>query len=314
MDGTRVWLKAFWGFDPSEDGMLGFTRLGDRSNFIANWQPGDLVLIYGASSAQTDSTQRRQALGFLEIEPVEIPHTDRLSPRGSQRRIELDSQDRWTYAVPAKRAWRVTRPINIKSIAPFTYSAKNARNTASRGMLMQAVEASAALALPVKPVNVFGEAPVDLSGAEFPMASLFSPSRGLKPTFGSRTAVYADGDTYLYLHKLEGQAAELIGRSALSMVGKVVVKIGYSNDPTRRSEELNAGFPPASRTRWKTLAVSGKFPSAEDAKAAEDFLKAELAVKSESLGREFFLGAESTFLTTFASASRSTAMQICAVS
>src|SRR5579872_3719339 len=47
---ARVWLKAFWGFDPASDGYLGFTRPADRDRFITLWQPGDLVLIYGADN------------------------------------------------------------------------------------------------------------------------------------------------------------------------------------------------------------------------------------------------------------------------
>ena len=47
-DTPRVWLKAFWGFDPKDEGYLRFTRPGDRGHFLAEARPGDLVLIYGA--------------------------------------------------------------------------------------------------------------------------------------------------------------------------------------------------------------------------------------------------------------------------
>ena len=47
-DTPRVWLKAFWGFDPKGEGYLRFTRPGDRGHFLAEARPGDLVLIYGA--------------------------------------------------------------------------------------------------------------------------------------------------------------------------------------------------------------------------------------------------------------------------
>ena len=62
-----MWLKAFWGFDPANDGYLGFTRPGDRDRFLEAALPGDLVLIYGADSPETDSQDRRQALGFLGL-------------------------------------------------------------------------------------------------------------------------------------------------------------------------------------------------------------------------------------------------------
>ncbi len=78
----RVWLKAFWGFGPEEDGYLGFTRSADRQRLIDQWEPGDLVLIYGAGSANTDAKDRRQALGFLEIDPIPVTDQERMSKIG----------------------------------------------------------------------------------------------------------------------------------------------------------------------------------------------------------------------------------------
>ena len=74
-DGRRVWIKSFWGFGPENESYLGFSREGDRTRFIELFRPGDLVLVYGAVAAETAANDRRQALGFLEVEP--IPVTDR---------------------------------------------------------------------------------------------------------------------------------------------------------------------------------------------------------------------------------------------
>lgn len=35
LEAKRIWLKAFWGFDPAEDGYLGFTLASDRDRLIA---------------------------------------------------------------------------------------------------------------------------------------------------------------------------------------------------------------------------------------------------------------------------------------
>ena len=106
---SRVWLKAFWGFDPAEEGYLGFTRPGDRVRLIEEWQLGDLVLIYGADTPETEREDRRQPLGFLEIEPIEVTDVSRTSPTGRQRKIDMGWQHRWTNAVPVRRAWKVER-------------------------------------------------------------------------------------------------------------------------------------------------------------------------------------------------------------
>jgi hypothetical protein len=156
----RIWLKAFWGFDPGNEGYLGFTRSGDRDRFLEEAQLGDLVLIYGADAPETDAEDRRQALGFLEIEPVPISDRERMSAEGLKRKIESGWAERWTFAVPVKRAWRVNRRIEVRHLAPITYTPARARVIASRGELMTPEESLNYLRLPVSPVDVFGQEPI----------------------------------------------------------------------------------------------------------------------------------------------------------
>lgn len=63
----RVWITAFWGFDPTNEGYYGFTVEGNRRWFLDQWQEGDLILIYGADAKTTAPEQRHQTLGFLEV-------------------------------------------------------------------------------------------------------------------------------------------------------------------------------------------------------------------------------------------------------
>jgi len=312
-EAKRVWLKAFWGFDPGGDGYLGFTKPGARARLVKEWQPGDLVLIYGAAAAETARRDRRQALGFLEIEPVEVTDVERMSPLGLQRKIDMGCQDRWTHAVPVRRAWRVERRIEVDHIAPDTHTPNMARVIASQGVLLQPRETAAALELPVRPVNVFGEPPVETNVPEAEMRRLFRPSRGLPPSFGTRESEYTDGEAYLYMHLFDGEVAAFLGRDRNALRGKILVKVGYSNDTARRCVELNAGFPPGAVSQWKALLTSRAFPSATDAKAAEDALKADCAGRCESLGGEFFLGDRTQLEAAFWAATSSTAFHIVAV-
>src|SRR5690348_12871848 len=80
----RVWLRAFWGFSPEDEGYLGFTHEGNRTRFLNEYQKGDLVLIYGADHKHTRLDQRRQVLGFLEIEPTPITDVERSSESDRQ--------------------------------------------------------------------------------------------------------------------------------------------------------------------------------------------------------------------------------------
>lgn len=152
----RVWITSFWGFDPENEGYLGFTYEGNRTWFLDQWQEGDLILIYGADTAITAPEKRHQALGFLEIDPTPIRDTERMSAIGLQRKTDNDWLNRWTQAFPVIRAAEVTRRISIDHIAATTLTHRNARNIASRGMLLTPEEAEKALLLPVRPLNVFG--------------------------------------------------------------------------------------------------------------------------------------------------------------
>jgi len=309
----RVWLKAFWGFDPGNEGYLGFTRPGDRDRFLNEARLGDLVLIYGADAAETAAENRRQALGFLELELKPIADRERLSTEGLRMKIANGWENRWTFAVPAKRAWQVRRRIEVKHIAPRTYTHARARVIASRGELLTAEEAANSLKLPVVPVSVFGEPPiVEEQQAEISLQSIFKPSRGISPAFGSRTSEYEDGEHFLYVLQLVGDIASLLGRPASVLRNQSLVKIGFSREPKRRRDEHNAALPPAGHLRWNLELTSRAFVDGQAAKNAEDRMKAEFARRFESLGGEFFLGNEVELISAFALAAAPAAFLITA--
>ncbi len=311
----RVWLKAFWGFDPASDGYVGFTRPADRARLIAEWQPGDLILIYGADARETEAENRRQALGFLEIDPVAVTDIERSSAEGIRRKRDMNCADRWTNAVPVRRAWQVMRRIEVKHLAPDTYTPSYARLIASRGEVLAPHESAAALQLPVIPVNVFGEPEiVGAVATEMRMADAFQPSKGFTPSHGERAANYEDGDTFLYMLSYVGCVPTLLGRERFAVGSRVAVKIGISNDPRGRCDQINGGFPPAAACRWKVELKSKAFSKAAEAKAAEDGLKAVLAQRAESLGGEFFLGDPNVLHSAFYEAASAVAFKLTAVS
>lgn len=301
----RIWLKAFWGFDPENDGYLGFTRSSDRKRFLEQALPTDLVLIYGAGTKETEKTKRQQALGILQVSLEEIRDFDKLSPNALALKREQGWEDRWTHAVPVRKAWKVARKIGVKNVAPITYNADQARVIASRGELMLADEVQLVLRLPVVPVNVFGEPhhpEFDVSPAnQIQLLDLFSPSRGVLPTFGKREFTTQDGDHFLYILKLECDPTTLLDKGQFDLYKKCIVKIGLSNEPNRRCDDHNGALPPASHLKYRLLVKSKAYPTGEAAKKAEDILKDALKLKCKSLGKEFFLGSEQELLSVFAS-------------
>lgn len=300
--GRRVWIKSFWGFGTENESYLGFSREGDRKRFIDLYRPGDLVLIYGAVAEETEANDRRQALGFLEVDPIPVTDRDRSSPEALEDKINRGWADRWIYAVPVRRAWQVKRRIEIKYVAPTTYKYERARAIATQGELLTEAEATFALSLPVSPLNVYLEPPVSDTNVEARLDDLLNPSRGIRPTFGSRTTTTTDGVHYLYLMEMSGDLSAILGRDRFALVKKSLVKVGYSNDPERRLSELNSGLPPSAKLKWKEARRSQAFKSADDAFDAEVQAKADLARAGESLGGEFFLGSSERLYEAFNSA------------
>jgi hypothetical protein len=116
----RVWVTSFWGFNPEGDGYFGFTREGDRTAFLRQWRPGDLVMIYATMGENTEEAHKGRVMGFLEVEPRTIRDVDRMSPEGLQWKLENKVADRWTYALPVVRAWRAVDLPEVRALAQTT--------------------------------------------------------------------------------------------------------------------------------------------------------------------------------------------------
>jgi hypothetical protein len=306
-ENRRVWIRAFWGFNPEDGGYLGFTNEGNRDRFIKEYRDGDLVLIYGADQAQTRADQRRQVLGFLEVEPVPIRDVDRSSEAEKLRKKENGWLDRWKYAVPVRRAWRNMRRIEARHIASHTFATHNPVLIASRCELLTAEESKAALDLPVMPADVFGQASLstELLETQTSLREQFTPSKGVMPTFGSRSFAVEDSENRLYVLKLSGSPAAFLNRQPFDVGGKIVVKIGHAKEPQSRCDAHNSHLPPACAFRWKVAWISRPYSGGEEAKTAEDRLKIEFVARGfESLGGEFFLADETDVQSEFARVSR----------
>lgn len=84
--------------------------------------------------------------------------------------------------------------------------------------------------------------------------------RGPPPVLGPMVSVREDRETQVYLMRLEGPADLIIDVPP----GHHIIKVGMSSNVSRRNDELNLGFPPGSRVRWRTLRTI-QFESAREA-------------------------------------------------
>jgi T5orf172 domain len=309
---NRIWLKAFWGFNPEQAGYLGFTHEGVRNKLIESYQPGDLILIYGADSPETERRLRGQALGLLEIDPQKAVDRDLMSPQAIADKVSRGWGDRWTFAVPVLRAWRVGRKISIQNAAPNTDWRRRGRVIASQAELMAESDAAAIFSWPVKEVPVWGNSigAIADSAPEQTLQKSWLPSIGPKPTFGERVSNYEDGETVVYVLEFLGDLGAFLGMKPFELSGQRLIKIGRSNAMARRVDEINFGFPQSAKMRWKERVRSRPFPSAQLADDAEKSAHKVFAEIGRSQGGEFFLCSEKFINSTFSKLVEGSAFRI----
>lgn len=287
----RVWLRSFYGFGPEDDGYIGWSEEGPRDRMLGLVEDGDLFMIYGAVSAETEKNQRNRVVGFLQVEARAIRDIDKASSAGMQRKRTKGWGDKWTYAIPVVRAWRVDESILLERIAPKTYRPEAGQAIAVWNPPLLPEEIDLALKIKVTEVSVFGEPPLpETALKQNPFGRAFRPSRAFPGSFGERNATYEDGPTCMYLALFDGDGFALLGQAKPQFDKSVLVKIGVSNDTSRRALELNAGFPPASIGKWTMKLFSEPYDGRQAAEAAEQSFKDKADKQLQSLGGEFFRG------------------------
>lgn len=287
----RIWLRSFYGFNPEEDGYLGWTEEGPRNRMLNLIADGDLFMIYGAASDETAQQHRNQILGFLQVRASAMRDFEKASAAAMSEKKARGWQHKWTFAIPVERAWRVDERVMLETIAPKTYRPEAGRAIAAWSQSLLDEEIDLALKLRVTEVSVFGEPPLlkaALKNSRFVQA--FQPSRAFPGSFGTRTSVYEDGPTLLYLARFEGDGFALLGQPKPLFDKTVLLKIGVSNDKDRRLSELNSGFPPACLGKWRFAVLSEAFDNRQAAEAAERAFKQNAETRLKSLGGEFFRG------------------------
>lgn len=295
-------LRSFYGFSPEEDGYLGWTEVGPRDRMLGLIDDGDIFMIYGAGSRETAASHRHKVIGFVQVEPRAIMDHEKASAAGMARKLDNGWQGKWSFAIPVTRAWRVDEPILLEMIARQTYRSEAGQAIAVWSPALEKSEIERALKIKVTEVKVFGEIPVSENAlVKEPLSKVFKPSRAFPGSSGERTSTYEDGETFVYLARFDGDGHALIGKPKSFGDKSVALKIGISNAPNRRLEELNSGIPPAAKGKWSIQLVSQAFPDRESAETVEQSFKDQGLTKLESLGKEFFWGDWTTAMLVFSS-------------
>lgn len=300
-EGKSMWMRSFYGFGPEKDGYAGWSQESGRARMLRHIKNGDLLMIYGAGTKETEKSLRSYVLGFLQVDATPIWDHEKSSEASLQRKASLGWKDKWTYAIPVRRAWRCEEKVLIRSIAFRTYRPEAGQALGVWGAALDEDEVAKALKIRVTEVSVFGEPPIAANGlTEQTFGEEFSPSRAFPGSFGTHTITRNDGVTYLYLARFEGDSHALLGRSPSLGSKALAFKIGVSSNLAERLNQLNAGIPPAARGRW-SLHMQASFPDRATAEAVEQRFKDKSRGRLESLGKEFFWGSATDAELLFAS-------------
>lgn len=290
---SSVWLTGFWGFEPEEEGILGFTDPRDRDRLFGLINERQLVCIYGAASPETDRKLVHHLLGVLEVERTPIDSWEKMSEAAKTRNIALGRQEKWRHAMPVRRAWRTNHTLDVNQVFPKSYDPKNGRYIARFGTWLVPQEARWLLeSVPFRQTNVFGEPPIaplnEVSAETGPISRFLVPSRGVFGSFGERSFEVQDRPHKLYLALFPSSPELLVGRPIPN--GGALVKIGISGNIRNRLKALNLSFPQTAIIGWK-ITRTAQFPDRSSAADAEDTFKAQAIREfgASSLGNEFFI-------------------------
>ena len=286
----NVWLKGLYFFEPRDEGFLGFTEEWARTKFLERTKPGVLVVIYGTGKAPRDD--RGKILGILQLSHRAGDARLFMSDKRKRKKEENPEELRkWNYALQAVRAWKVPPEarVMVEDFADKTYTSRKSRHISVRGEPLVPQEALKILKLNLYEVNVSGQPWVGFStfGAG---AHVLTPSRPGPVSQSPYMVSEAEGPKHLYILNLKGNADAFLGKSVL---GRLIVKVGFSGSPERRCCDFNRTLPKGA-FHW-TIHKStfterhDPFPSSDHALAGEQVMKDCLETSGKSLGGEFFL-------------------------
>ena len=289
-DPPNVWLTSFYSFQPRNWGFFGFTDERMRTHFLRASSPGALVVVYGASGAR--SNERGRILGIQQV-THRVGHARLFmsDEHWVQKQDDPKRRGKWNHAVAACRAWRIDTEsrMTVEAFAPITYTPGHARIIGSGGRPLDLSEARRILDLDLEEVQLPG-GPAIAAPLTGPASEILTPSRAGPVSQAPYLVPEAEGPKHLYILKLNGNPDAFLGRSAS---GQLIVKIGFSKDPSTRCADLNRCLPRGAFS-WlvhKATSVEGRepFPSSNHARAGEDAMKDDLQNTGSSLGSEFFL-------------------------
>lgn len=288
-----IYVTGMWGFEPAEDGYVGFTSENTRDRLVEVYRPGDLMVIVGQNSEFTAAGDVGRMLGLVELAPRPILDHERASAERYAAKVKQWGAEKWRFGLPIAKAWLFRQAVKASSVLPETYTPRYARAIGKSFKTISSREAARILGMPVRATSVYGQPDwkPDEENARGTQSVADATRRGPKPWSGTVEHTTSDGDTTVYVMKLSGDVDTLFPGRHLKATKRVVIKVGRSNDVNRRRAELNFGFAKSDAVSWEVELIQ-RFRTADEAHRAEQAAIDRLVAQNASLGGEFAIVSE----------------------
>ena len=223
----QLFAKRFWGFDPAAWPLIAFGLEGNRDALLRQAKAGDCIVFVGTQNEPTEPDEQGRLLGIAEIgrkplDTLDVLKREDLGPHN----FNADGSIRWPKALPMLRAWRFFDPrpyLNDVLKHQLTYEAT------TRAVLLDQVDTAAVLALPRE------ERAVSQASKVIAQQNLSNSLRGRGPTTGPEPSNWS------------GNVSQTASTSATTYVLRFgmhdVWKVGYANNPIRRTSDINTHVP-----------------------------------------------------------------------
>lgn len=288
-----IFVTGMWGFEPAEDGYVGFTSEKTRDRLVEVYQPGDLMVVVGQNSEFTAAGDVGRMLGLVELSPMPVLDHERASAERYAAKVKQWGAEKWRFALPIVKAWHFRQTVKASSVLPETYVPRYARAIGKSFKTISNREAARIMGMPVLATSVYGQPDwkPNEENSQGTQSAADATRRGPKPWSGTAEHTTSDGETTVYVMKLSGDADTLFPGRHLRATKKVVIKVGRSNDVKRRRAELNFGFAKSGAVSWEIELIQ-RFRTADEAHCAEQAAIDRLVAQNASLGGEFAIVSE----------------------
>lgn len=250
---TPIFATLAWGFAPDTWGAIGFGLEKVRNDLAADLRKrGGFVLTIGTMGIETSPEEQGRLLGLHEVGTLSIRTEELVEPSLWSSHIrDNGGQPKWPFGLPIASAERFNDPQPTRRLLlPRLHDENLHMKLATNYVELTPDEAQAVLAVPRTRVDEIWSTPI----SAFATKRLGRSPAGFKPSPGIRTLTVTSGPAATYCFSLEGTAVKQVAANLVPFGSNIrIFKIGFSSDPERRRQQLNAYLPDSRTLEWRSI-------------------------------------------------------------